>query len=231
MSDHPPPPHLRKRSAHLRQPRGAVFNSRPSMALYLAGRPPRPEAAGAWRHGAVAGSQARDGRGSLHFQMGDRCACRYRQRAGRGLARLGGCRAHRHDHCLWRHARPDGAAPANARRRVRQGGDARGAPARLPHLRAYARAVVALPPRAQDRRTDACAPARPRRDRDHRAHGDPATRADHHRSDARNRRADVAVRLALRHGGPDRRLDVYGLHLSCDRMAHRHPSQDERQRQ
>ena len=119
----------------------------------------------------------------VHLQMGDRCARRPRQRPGRCLrmAGLGHGRAGRHDHRLWRHAHPDGGAHATARRAVRQGGDARGAPARLPHLRAHARIVAALPSRAQDRRAHARARARPQRDRDHRAHGDPAARADHHR--------------------------------------------------
>ena len=61
------------------------------------------------------------------------------------------------------HAHPDGGADAAARRRVRQGGDACGAAARDPHLRAHARAVAALPSGAQDRRADARAGARPQR--------------------------------------------------------------------
>ncbi len=103
----------------------------------------------------------------------------------------------RHDNCVRRHAHPDGGADATARRAVRQGGDARGAPACLPHLRAHARAVAALPSRAQDRRAHPRAGARPQRHRDHRAHGDPATLAHHHRAGADRRRADVAIRLAL----------------------------------
>ena len=144
----------------------------------------RPEAARARRHGAAAGRQARHHRRALHLQMGDRCARRPRQRAGRGvgLAGLGPGRADRHDDCLWRHAHPDGGADADARRHLRQGGDARGAPACLPHLRAHARTVAALPSRAQDRRPHARARARPQRHRDHRAHGDPAACADHHRA-------------------------------------------------
>ena len=54
------------------------------------------------------------------------------------LARLGVRRADRDDARLWRHAHPDGAAHPIARRHLRQGGDARGAPARDPHLRAHA---------------------------------------------------------------------------------------------
>ncbi len=120
--------------------------------------------------------------------------------AGHRLAGVGAGRSRRHDDCLWRHAHPDGGAYATARRHLRQGGDARGAPARLPHLRAHARAVAALPSRAQDRRADPRARARPQRHRDHRADGDPATLAHHHRAGADRRRADVAIRLALRRG-------------------------------
>ena len=98
------------------------------------------------------------------------------------------------------------------------------------HLRAHARAVAALPSRAQDRRADARAGARPQRHRDHRAHGDPAARADHRRTGADRRRAALAVRLALRRGDPRHRRALHGLHLFRDRVAHRHPPQDERQR-
>ncbi len=122
------------------------------------------------------------------------------------------------------------ALTQTARRAVRQGGDARGAPARLPHLRAHARAVAALPSRAQDRRAHPRARARPQRHRDHRAHGDPAALAHHHRAGADRRRADVEIRLALRAGDPDHRRRLYDLHLSRHRVAHRHPPQDERER-
>ena len=124
----------------------------------------------------------------------------------------------------------DGAAAADARRAVRQGGDARGAATGLPHLRAHARIVAALPSRAQDRRVDPRARARPQRHRDHRAHGDPAAIAHHHRGDAGLRRAALAVRLALRRGDPGDRRRLYAVHLSRHRMAHRNPPQDERQR-
>ena len=131
---------------------------------------------------------------------------------------------------LWGDAHPDGAADAGARRPVRQGRDARGAPARLSDLRAHAPAVAALPPRAQDRRAHARARARPQRHRDHRPHGDPAARADHRRAGADRRRAAVDVRLALRrhHHGDGRAL--HGVHLLRHRMAHRHPPPHERQR-
>ena len=96
-----------------------------------------------------------------------------------------------------------------------------------PHLRAHARTVVALPSGAQDRRADARAGARPQRHRNHRADGDSATVADHRRACADRRRADVAIRLALCRGDPAHRRGLHGLHLSRDRMAHRHPPQDE----
>ena len=154
------------------------------------------------RDGAAAGRQARHHRGAVHLQMGDRRAGRARQRAGRGVDWLAWALAApiAADARLWRHAHPDGGADADARRHVRQGRDERGAPARLQHLRAHARAVAALPSRAQDRRADARARARPQRHRDHRAHGDPAARADHHRARADRRRAALSVRLALRGG-------------------------------
>ncbi len=126
-------------------------------------------------------------------------------------------------HRLRRHAHADGGADAGARRRVRQGGDACGAAHRLPHLRAHARTVAALPSRAQDRRPDARARARPQRHRDHRAHGDPAAGAHHHRGDAGRRRADGAFRLALRRAHRRHRRALYGLDLQRHRMAHRHP--------
>ena len=158
-------------------PRRAAVDAGPSVALHLADRSRDLKMRVSSADGAAAARQARHHRGALHLQMGDR-------RAGRAsgsapvaairLARLGARRAGRDDGRLWRHAHPDGGADAGARRHVRQGGDARGAPARLPHLRAHARTVAALSSRAQDRRPDARARARPQRHRDHRAHGDPA---------------------------------------------------------
>ena len=78
------------------------------------------------------------------------------------------------------------------------------------HLRAHAPAVAALSSRAQDRRADARARARPQRHRDHRAHGDPAAGADDHRTRADRRRAALAVRLALRRGDPGHRRALHG---------------------
>ena len=233
MSDHHHHhPGSRKRIAGLRRPRRAGHDRDPFVALYLAVRPGRPETARARRHGAAADRQVRDPGGALHLQMGGRRACRWWQRAGGGvgLAVLGAGRAGRHDHRLWRHAHPDGGAHATARRAVRQGGDARRAAARLPHLRAHARIVAALPSRAQDRRPDARAGARPQRHRNHRAHGDPAALAHHHRARADRRRADVEVRLALRAGDHDHCRRLHDLHLSRHRMAHRHPPPHERER-
>ena len=167
---------------------------------HLAVRPPRPAMAGRVLDAAPARGQARDHRGALHLQMGDRRADRRGNRAGGAvvLAAVGVRGADRDDHRLWRHAHPDGAAHPGARRHLRQGGDERGAPARLPHVRAHAPALAALPSRAQDRRPDAGARARPQRHRDHRAHGDHAARADHHRARADRGRAALSVRLALR---------------------------------
>ncbi len=230
MSDHHHT--IRRAAGHPCRPRRADRDRDPAVALYLAVGPPRPEAARAVGDDPAAGGQARHRGGAVHLQMGDRCAGRHRQRAG-GVVRLaavGHGGADRHDHRLWRHAHPDGGADAIARRPVRQGGDARGAAARLPHLRAHARTVAALPSRAQDRRPDARAGARPQRHRDHRADGDPATGADRHRAGADRRHPDVAVRLALCRADPGHRHRLHGVHLLRHRMAHRHPPQDERQR-
>ena len=68
-----------------------------------------------------------------------------------------------HDARLWRHARPDGAVDAVARRHVRQGRHACGAQACLPDLRAHAPAFAAVSPGAQDRRADPRAGARAQR--------------------------------------------------------------------
>ena len=89
------------------------------------------------------------------------------------------------------------------------------------HLRSHARIVAALSPRAQDRRPDARAGARPPRHRGHRADGDPATGADHRRGHADHGRAAVAVRLALCAGDHDHRGRLHVLHLHRDRMADR----------
>jgi len=131
---------------------------------------------------------------------------------------------------LRRHARRYGADDADARRRFCQGGNARGAAAGLSHFRAHARIVAALPSRAQDRRPDARARARPQRHRDDRAHGHPATRADHHRTDADLHRVVVAVRLALCRRHRHHRRALSGLDILRHRVAHRHSPQDERQR-
>ena len=132
------------------------------------------------------------------------------------------------DRKLWRRARADGGADAVARRHLRPRRDACGAQARLPHLRPHARTVAALSSRAQDRRTDARAGARPLRHRSHRADGDPATDPDHRRGRAADGGAAVAVRLALCAGHRDHGRDLHVLHLYRDRMADRDPPQDER---
>ena len=205
----------------------------PAVALYLAVRPARSEAPRRVRDRAPVRRQVRHHRGAVHLQMGDRRARRAWHRAGRAgqLARLGFRRPGGDDARLWRHAHRDGTADAMARRHFRQGGDERGAPAGDAHLRAYAPALAALSSRAQDRRTDARAGARPQRHRDHRAHGAVAARPDRRRARPGRRRAARTFRLALRrrrrhHGGV-----LYVVHLCRDRVAHRHPPQDERERQ
>ena len=146
------------------------------------------------------------------------------------MAGLGAGGADPDDDRLWRLAHPDGGADADARRHLRQGVDARGAPARLSRVRAHAPALLALPSGAQDRRSDPRARARPHRDRDDRAHGDHAGGADGHRAGADHRRAALPVRLALRRGDHPHRDRLHGVHLCRDRVAHRHPPPHERQR-
>ena len=150
---------------------------------------------------------------------------------GRQLAGLGDGGAGGDDARLWRHPHPDGGADAMARRHFRQGGDERGAAACAAHLRAHAPSVTALPSRAQDRRPDAHPRTRAQRHRDHRAHGAAAAAADHRRTGFDRLGAAVPFRLALRGGDHDHRRALCRLHLLCHRVAHRHPPQDERQRQ
>ena len=190
-----------------------------ALALYLADRPRRPADAGRSGRSCCCWSPSSPpSRCPFTFKWATDALVGAAERAGRRRRRwltwvVGG--ADRHDHRLWRHAHPDGGAHAGARRPVRQGGDARGAPARAPHLRAHAPAVAALSSGAQDRRADARARARPQRHRDHRAHGDPAARADHRRVRADRRRAALAVRLALRRGRSSATVvALHGLHLS-----------------
>ena len=204
-----------------------------AVAVYLAVGPRRPEMAGGVGDGAAVRRQACHRRGAVHLQMGGRCAERAGHRAGRSrfMVRLGDRGADRDDARLRADAHPDGAADAGARRHVRQGRDARGAPARHPHLRAHAPAVAALPPRAQDRRADPRAGARAKRHRDHRPHGDPAAPADHRRGRADRRRAAVPVRLALRDRDLRHRRVLHVVHLYRDRVAHLDPPPHERQRQ
>ncbi len=71
--------------------------------------------------------------------------------------------------------------------------------------------------------SDPRARARPQRDRDHRAHGHHAGGADHHRARDDRRRAALPVRLALRRGDRADGHLLHGVHLSRDRVAHRHP--------
>ena len=203
-----------------------------AVAVHLADRPSRPAAPGRVLDAASVRGQARDHRGALHLQMGDRRADRRGNRAGGAvvLAAVGVRGAGGDDHRLWRDAHPDGSAHPGARRHLREGGDERGAAARLPHLRAHAPALAALSSRAQDRRPDAGSRARPQCHRDHRSHGDHAARADHHRARADRGRAALPVRLALRRGHSRRRRALYGVHLQGDRVAHQHSPPDERQR-
>ena len=151
----------------VRRRRLAVHDHARAVALYLAVRPARPEARGSCSRWCCCSlAKLATIAVPFTFKWATDALTGRGQRAGRApsswlvwvfAAPIAD------DHRLWRHAHPDGAADAGARRHVRQGGDARGAPARLPHLRAHAPAVAALPSRAQDRRPDARARARPQR--------------------------------------------------------------------
>ena len=124
-------------------------------------------------------------------------------RAGRAadLAALGARRADRDDARLWRHAHPDGgcsrrcATACSPRSRCTR---CAGSPIRtFEHmhelsLRFHLERKTGGLTRVLERGRNA--------HRDHRAHGDPAARADHRRARADRRRAALAVRLALRAG-------------------------------
>ena len=231
--ERPHPTGAHHEARDIRRSRRAVSHAGAAVAVYLAAQPARPAAPrGVGDRASVRGQACDHGR-AVHVQMGGRCALRAGQRADRArfLAGLGDRRADCDDHRLRRHAHPDGRADAVARRGVRQGCDARGAPARDPHLRAHARIVAALSSRAQDRRPHARAGARAQRHRDHRADGHPAIAADRRRGGADRGRPVLHVRLALRARDPGHRRALHVVHVSGDRMAHRHPPPHERQRQ
>ena len=101
-------------------------------------------------------------------------------------------RADAADRALRRLAHPDGGADAGARRALRQGGDACGAPPCAEDLPAHAPALLALPPRAQDRRPDAGAGARALRHRGIVAPDGADAGADHRRVRPGARRAGLA---------------------------------------
>ena len=119
---------------------------------------------------------------------------------------------------------------AGARRAVRRGRDERRAPPRAGGVRPPARALAALPPRAQDRRPDPRAGAGPQRDRDDRAHDHAHRGADGHRVRADPRRAVRAVRRALRRRRLRHDRDLPRLDLRRDELADVDPPLDERER-
>ena len=192
--------------------------------LYLAEEPARPEAARPRRHDAAARRQARHHRRALFLQVGDGFADRHND--ARLDSRAAG-RPRRADHRLWRAAHADAGVHARARRALRGGRHERGAPPRHGSLRAHARALPAVPPRAQDRRPDPRAGARPQRHRDAGAHDHAHRRADHRRIRADRRRVPLQFRLALRRRRhpDDRRLSV--VHDGGHQLAHGHPQNHE----
>ncbi len=174
----------------------------------------------------------RAGRRALRLPRGDRCAGERRQRRRQArqflaLADRGPCGADGH---LRADADSLGAVHPEPRCDLRARLHACGAHAGAPDLRASAPAVAALPSRAQDRRADPRARARPQR---HRGNGAPRpqpARAGDCRGGADDRRAALDLRLALcRDPGGDGD-DLHGLHHQGDGVAHRHPPQHERER-
>ena len=93
---------------------------------------------------------------------------------------------------------------------------------------AHASPVAALPSRAQDRRPDPRARARPQRHRGAVAALRAAAHPDGARVRAGDRHPDLAVRLALCRGRAGDGRDLSRLHLPGDRVAHRDPQAHER---
>ena len=124
----------------------------------------------------------------------------------------------------------DGVDPAGPRRAIRGGRDERGAPARDRSVRAPASTVAALSSRAQDRRPDAGARARPQRHRDDRSDLDADRGSDRRRIRADRRRDADLLRLALRRGDQRHRDRLSGLYDRRHQLAHRHSPFDERER-
>ncbi len=201
-----------------------------ALAASLAARPARPAAPGVPGLRPAARRQARDHGDAVHLQVDHRRPGRGGRRQGRGRAHRPPRRADAADRPLRRLADRHVGADPGARRAVRQGGDARGAAAGAPDLRAHAPPVPALPPGAQDRRPDPGAGARPRRHRGIVAPDGADPGADHRRVRAGARRAGLRVQLDLRGDRlPDGR-GLPGLHLQGDRVADRDPPSDERLR-
>ena len=172
-----------------------------ALALSLAARPARPAAAGLPGLRAPARRQVRDDGDALHLQMGDRRARGGHRRAGRrprppagswlwrapilltvlyGVARIA--------MALLTQVR-DGLFAKVAMHAVRQ--------LALQDLRAHAPPVAALPSRAQDRRADPRARARPQRHRGAVAPLGADAHPDDRRVRARARHPRLRVRLAL----------------------------------
>ncbi len=150
--------------------------------------------------------------------------------AGKAARPLPARRAHRLDPALRGLARADGGPDASARRDLRRCRDERRAPSRGRCLRPSPRPVDALSPRAQDRRADPRAGARPQRHRDADAHGHAQRRTDRAGILADPRDHVLPVRLALRRHRRNDHRRLSGLYGVGDQLAHRHPPLDERKR-
>ena len=132
------------------------------VALHLAHRSGRSQAARFPRRRADAPVEADYNRHSLFLQVGDGCAGGKTGARRRAPASYPG-RRRRADRHLWSVAHPDVADTAGPRRSVCRGRDECCPSAGDRSLRASAPSVVALSSRAQDRRPDAHPRARPQR--------------------------------------------------------------------
>jgi len=205
------------------------WNRPPAMALPLAYRSQRSQAAGSVRGRADDRRQAGNGGDAVHVQMGDGCAGRGQGRAEYSPASHSE-RRRRVDDDLRPHAHLDGAFDSRSRRVVRISGDERGASSGDRSIRSPASAVTAFSPRAQNRRPDANSRARPQRHRDDHSHLD-ACRGPHNR----RIRADSGgvphyFRLALCRGDHCNDSGLSHLYDDRDQLAHRHSPLDERER-
>jgi len=194
--------------------RDIAVHARRPVAVYLAGRPPRPEGRVVFATVLLSSPNSRPWRcRSPSSGRPMRSRSRHRARWRRAIGWFGVCRTHCDDARLWRRARRDGAAHTMARRHFRQGAIERGAAAGDAHLEHMHLPVAAIPSRAQDRRADA-GPRTPAATPSRRLCACCCSLAtDHRRTGADRRRAAVAFRLALRRRHRSHGCAVHVVHL------------------